>query len=1690
MAKQKKFGTFGGVFTPSILTILGVIMYLRLPMIVGQAGLWATIGIILVAHIISVTTGLSVSSIATDKKVEAGGTYYMISRSLGLPIGGTLGIALFVGLSFSVSLYLIGFSESFLNFWGLDNDINSIRLTGTIVLIAVTTLTFISTSLAIKTQYFIMAAIVLSLLSIFLGDHEFAPDTSIVETHPSTVPLMVLFGIFFPAVTGFEAGVSMSGDLKDPKRSIPLGAILAILVGLIVYIGETIYFSSTVRSDMLVNDPNILLKISWIPELVVAGIWGATLSSALGSILGAPRILQATASDAITPKFFSKGYGPTHEPRNALLLTFLIAEAGILIGELDVIARIVSIFFITTYGFLNTSAAFESWTSADFRPEFKVPGWISATGAIACILVMIQLDFLAMMGAAVILGLLFLYLKRKELTLDSGDAWSGVWASLVRTGLTRLKSEKIHSRNWRPNIIMFSGNPETRKHMVDMGQAISGKLGILSAFELVPGSDHLLTRTQSILEMEKDTPGYFHHKLFCHDVFTGIDEVSRLYGFSGVEPNTILMGWSKNKKTRDSFIHSIRNFDQHGYNSLFLNYDPVRKYGQQSTIDIWWSGTGRNLTFAINLIRHISSSKLWRSAKIRVMVINPLNENHDAIYKSLKSILENYRVDAEINIINNQIAQWSETEIITTESRQTDLVILGVPDRKFRNIDQYFDQITQVITNLGSTLIINASENFETLDIMGTSIDKYHLEEVAEIDPFTLPPLRKSKHPEIAHDIQKTDINYRKVIELFYAKSFRNLYLDRLMFLDDIYEKAEFLIKEIKRIGEIKESFRRRKAIDKLKNDTIFKINEIISEGSKKEKLPIHIDQLREGISWYVNRLESDFKKYPKNLIINYAKEEFSIEPDDPFRLKWYKRFKRIRHRITGNPIKHSIRYREIVRYFLLNNRLNFLSNFLFRFKEEEDTFYHSMRKILNKMNQHLDEIERMIWNQEAGWENATLIRELRKEIKEIRDTQYKLMKLQLGRMQLEFRRNLQGMTDEMGKIELHSSLKQKNINRKKYQQIRKNILEFEEEYHVQVENHLNKILMEFAVNAVKNRMETLHVDFNHELIQFINRQYFRELEKIQKILPSQAKIIVSDDVILDVDLEIELKDAFDQNISRMRDLVLQMADQYEIYSGKNVTDSQESDIITIPLARMTEHYLETRYITALEEKYDELIDLFKRSVYTIQDALNLTKFNLENYRSEGDGILEEIIDNLNQKIELEKEECTRQIDEYIQTADEYLERVFDPLSSFKIEESADHFIFGLRAYQGKRMLTGVNQLVNQIKEFGQTMITKFLYVQSEGILLSRKYTEDKSLRSTASRLLDLKDRVNPTREVLKLLPQFYISLFNGRSSIGDDFWIEREEEELKFKRAVERYQAGHRGGIMILGDRNMGKTAFCKYISQIYLKNQPIYSIFPSVSGTIHEEDFTEILSKATQKQGDVSQIANHLKDGSVIIINDLELFWERSSEGNLIIKLVERLIDEYSHKLLIIVNLNQFAFKVINQLSNLGTHFIEIINIKPFDAEVLKDLIMRRHRSSGFTFGFDQQTDGINEIRMAQLFNAYFNYSEGNPGTALYAWLANIKKVEADHLIVEKPENPSLSGLKSLQEDWLMLLGQFVIHKRLDLNKIIRITGWNKKEVNEMILALLRSGIIMEKVSGLYMIDPYIHPFVIRVLTDMDVL
>ncbi|HFC00777.1 MAG TPA: amino acid permease, partial [Phaeodactylibacter sp.] len=442
MAGKKKFGTFAGVFTPSILTILGVIMYMRMGWVVGNAGLVGTIIIVLIAHVIAVATGLSVSSVATDKKIGAGGIYYVLSRSMGIPIGGSIGIALYVGTAFSIALYLVGFAESFNGYFDLGMTTNDFRITGTIGLVSLTVLALISTSVALKAQFFILAAIVISLISIFFGTSEYAPQQVEMFATDGAVPMEVVFAIFFPAVTGFTAGIAMSGDLKDPKKAIPVGTLMAIGTGLIVYIGLAFFIAYNINSEVLRNDYNILMRMAYSAPAVVAGIWGATLSSALGGILGGPRILQAMSLDKVTPKIFGKGKGKNNEPVNALFLVFLIAEAGILIGELDVIARVVSMFYLTAYGFINISYFLESWANPDFQPTFKIKRWIGLVGFMACFAVMFKLDMMAMIGAFAVVGGLYFWLQRKQIKLQSNDVWQSVWSNVVNKGLKKLEAKE------------------------------------------------------------------------------------------------------------------------------------------------------------------------------------------------------------------------------------------------------------------------------------------------------------------------------------------------------------------------------------------------------------------------------------------------------------------------------------------------------------------------------------------------------------------------------------------------------------------------------------------------------------------------------------------------------------------------------------------------------------------------------------------------------------------------------------------------------------------------------------------------------------------------------------------------------------------------------------------------------------------------------------------------------------------------------------------------------------------------------------------------------------------------------------------------------------------------------------------------------------------------------------------------
>ena len=718
---QRRFGTFAGVFTPSVLTILGVIMYLRVGWVTGQLGLLGAISVILLAHLITLATGLSVSSIATNRTVGAGGAYNIISRSLGAPAGAAIGIPLFLAQALSVAFYVVGFSESidiFLASWGWQLGVWASKLLSSCVLIALCAMSARSAALAIKTQYVVMAAIALSLVAIFAGGSD-SPPAEIQWAGVGDADFSIVFAVFFPAVTGIMAGVGMSGDLKDPRRALPIGTMSATGVGLVVYLALPVWLAMNYSSEELVADNYILWKLSSVSGLIYLGVWGATISSAIGSILTAPRTLQALAGDGLVPRVFGRSGGKNNEPVVGLLITAVLAEAGILLGDLNFIAPILTMFFLATYGLTNLACGLERWAAnPSFRPAYQLPAVVSLVGALACFYVMSIINLPAMLGAIAICALIFLIIERRQLGTTFGDARHGIWSALVRAALLRLRSAPFHPENWRPNLIVLGGNPSKRPWLLHFGSAIVQDRGIISYFHLLTGTvrQRVPDRKRLLDEMEhtltERLPGVFYRVDVVEELYKGIVSVTQSYGIGSLEANAVMLGWPNQEEHYDKYIQMLRDLSDLDRSLFLVAYDDERRVGKRARIDIWWGGFQGNGGLMLLLAYLLTASDKWRGAKVSVITVVETEEQRISTRASLHAVLSAARLQAASRVLLR--AERDIRTIMSEESKDADLAILGIglPEDE-DSTRAFFGRINLMLDVLPTTIIVHSARNFE-----------------------------------------------------------------------------------------------------------------------------------------------------------------------------------------------------------------------------------------------------------------------------------------------------------------------------------------------------------------------------------------------------------------------------------------------------------------------------------------------------------------------------------------------------------------------------------------------------------------------------------------------------------------------------------------------------------------------------------------------------------------------------------------------------------------------------------------------------------------------------------------------------------------------------------------------------------------------------------------------------------------
>ena len=724
-------GTFAGVFTPSILTILGIILFMRLGYVVGSAGLGRALIILALANGISVLTTFSLSAVATNLRVRGGGDYYLISRTLGLEFGGAIGIVLYLAQSVSIAFYCIGFAE-------VTTDLLQLEWKFFPQLIAAAAVAFLfvfawlGADWATRFQFVVMSILILALISFFIGGFIRWDGARLMQnwTAPDSAPdFWIVFAIFFPAVTGFTQGVSMSGDLKDPGKSLPLGTFWAVGISIVVYFVAAFVLAAALPQSTLISDYAAMQRTAVVGFIIVAGVVAATLSSAMASFLGAPRILQSLAGDRIFPFLlpFAKGYGPTGNPRRGVLLSTGIAYATIALGNLNLIAPVVSMFFLISYGLLNYATYYEARSaSPSFRPRFR---WFDAraslAGALACFSAMLAIDPIAGLVAIVVLFAVYQYLRRTAGPARWADSRRSYHLQRTRRHLLAAASEPEHPRYWRPQILLFSDDSRRRRNLLRVAGWIQGESGFTTVVKILKyeGLKTLKLKEETVTDLKRDIQAAgleaFPLVVTSTDIDSAVGTLVQASGIGPVRPNTLLLNWIERSKSwlvyiQQMYARSLRTAFRYGCNLMVLNASP-EDWDRLETvspgdrcIDVWWRGDATSRLMLL-LAYLVSRNPAWEEARIRVLSCKD-NPGSAATAEDLEHLLQEVRIDAEAVIVEGGGEDYEGLVAASAEA-----TIAFVPFRlgADRLMDPSGAPMERILPRLPITLMVLAAEDID-----------------------------------------------------------------------------------------------------------------------------------------------------------------------------------------------------------------------------------------------------------------------------------------------------------------------------------------------------------------------------------------------------------------------------------------------------------------------------------------------------------------------------------------------------------------------------------------------------------------------------------------------------------------------------------------------------------------------------------------------------------------------------------------------------------------------------------------------------------------------------------------------------------------------------------------------------------------------------------------------------------------
>ena len=729
------FGT-APVFLASISTILGAILFLRFGYAVGHVGLWGTMMIIVIGHMVTIPTVLAVSEIATNRRVAGGGAYFIISRSFGTTIGGSIGIALYLSQAISVAFYLVAFAEAFQPVFGWIAETYQIRPTlhwvsipGLAAVVALV-LTKGGADHGVRVLWIVcgILAVVIAAFLFGSGPSDIRPDgLNLTSTITAPDGFGIVFATCFPAFTGMIAGLGLSGDLKDPKRSIPLGTITATLVGMTIYALVAIKLAQSATPEALADDQFIMARIAvWGPSIYI-GLAAAAFSSALGSIMVAPRTLQALARDRVFPgpkvnDLLASGRGDAGEPVNATYVSVALAAVFVMLGDIDFIAQILSMFFMVTYGTLCSVSFLEYFAgNPSYRPTFRSRWYISLLGALMCWLMMLQMSPLyALLAIAIMLGIYYGLKRSRRGERDLAAIFQGAMFQLVRRLQIMLQKNQSQQQDggWRPSFVALTRHGDRRVAQFDLLRWICHRHGFGHFVQHMKGEYSLDMELEARAQLTKlvrrsdlSRAGTFVDTLIAPSFETAVTQALQFPGISGLPNNSILLEFDQEHPEEIPDVGRAMVLAASSRFNVVVLRSTVFRFGYRSSIHIWLTPeTLPNAAMMLMLAYIIVGHAEWRTAEIRVFACVGGDGSEDGAGQ-VSALIDQGRLPIarkNLQVLPIQSQATVEAEV-AYRSSDADLVIAGISADQVR--EGNFDVVLQNYSAANDVVFVHAVEH-------------------------------------------------------------------------------------------------------------------------------------------------------------------------------------------------------------------------------------------------------------------------------------------------------------------------------------------------------------------------------------------------------------------------------------------------------------------------------------------------------------------------------------------------------------------------------------------------------------------------------------------------------------------------------------------------------------------------------------------------------------------------------------------------------------------------------------------------------------------------------------------------------------------------------------------------------------------------------------------------------------------